>query len=92
MVATAASFDRASKTITPEFIEELDKAFEKSTKHLVGNFAALDENIVKEMAAIQTIDPDLDPTKQANLSTTAFQKMGEALRKEPEKQIDLLLS
>ena len=73
---TALSFDRAAQSITPEFIENLNKAFDQASGSLIDK---LDMSQVKEIAAIETTSQDLDPAQQANLTTSAFKQMNTVL-------------
>ena len=45
--ALAKSFDKAAKSITPEFLEELEKAFEKTSKTIIDHVAVMDEGVLQ---------------------------------------------
>ena len=73
---TAQGFDRAAQSITPKFIEGLNKAIDKTTNDL---FSGMDEGVLKQISKTQTVDPNLDLANQAELTNRAFGKMNGAL-------------
>ena len=73
---TAISFDRAAQSITPEFIENLNKAFDQAAKALVDK---LDMSQIKDLAAIQTVDQDLNVDTQTAMTVSAFKQMNQVL-------------
>ncbi|HCT52263.1 MAG TPA: hypothetical protein DF712_07350, partial [Balneola sp.] len=73
---TALSFDRAAQSITPEFIENLNKAVDQASGSLIDK---LDMSQVKEIAAIETTSQNLNPSEQASLTTSAFKQMNTVL-------------
>ena len=73
---TAQGFDRAAQSITPQFIEGLNKAIDKTTNEL---FSGMDEGVLKEISKTQTIDPNLNLANQAELTNRAFGKIDNAL-------------
>jgi len=74
--ATALSFDRAANSITPEFIENLNKAFEQASGQLM---KSLSLEQVQQIAAVQTTSEDLNPAEQATMTNTAFTNMNNIL-------------
>ena len=77
--ATTAAFNKAAKTITPEFMEELNAAFAKASQKMVDNMGVLDKSVLKEMAAVQTADPAAEANVQATQASTGYAQMSAAL-------------
>ena len=64
--ASAKAFDKAAKSITPEFLENLDKAWEKTLNAMINRLEVLDPDLIGEMATQQTSNISMD---QSALST-----------------------
>ena len=77
--ALAKSFDKAAMSITPEFLEELEKSFERTTRTIIDHIAVMDEGVLQEMATVQTANPEDDPATQTDQVVSGYQEMGKAL-------------
>ena len=79
--AAGKAFDKAAKQITPEFLENLDKAFQKTASSMMDELAAVDPSLVQDFSDISTENMDLSASGDAAATNTAFEQMNSTLVK-----------
>ena len=77
--ALAKSFDKAAMSITPEFMEELDKAFGRTSSAVIDHLAVMDEGVLKELAKVETVNPEADQATRQTEAVSGYQAMNTAL-------------
>ena len=78
--AAGKAFDKAAKQITPEFLEELDKAFHNTVKSMMTDLEGLDKSVIADFSNINLGSTDLDPASAQRATTNSMGEFTKALQ------------
>ena len=79
--ATGKAFDKAAKQITPEFLEQIDKAFANSVDSMMANLEHLDPSAVSDFASMETGSSTLNAAEEARNLDNSWKTMTSTLEK-----------
>ena len=79
--ASGKAFDKAAKQITPEFLEELDKAFGNAVNSMLANLEQLDPDLLADFASMDTGSLDLNAAEEATNLENSFQTFTSTMEK-----------
>ena len=81
--AVGKAFDKASKQITPEFLEKIDKSFATTITSMVNNLDNLDSGAIETLAA-SAPEISIDPTVQAFNTREAMLALADGMKEAEE--------